>query len=344
LEGQKTTTSKGSAAMNSHVFNQVFRYKQFSRSNVPKKETPVKNILLEQGDKMLEVDFLKHLNEKRTVIGVKASVHLKDDKTGRTVAWVIRKGISEKIIKNLEESTPKLFQHTKGISTKSKRTGNSASAGFRYLGIWKRYTKIPTITCATLSRADIKVKEWLSELEKESYRLSEADTGEEGLDWLATNRMLFYALQAILEKYHIDSFNTFTEIQQKFRSMFPDLPILDMACFHICAVIDGVASKPHRDRNNLSQSFGFTVPFGSKFKGGNIVLHEYNTEITLRCGDVLFFDAANTVHSVTPVTKGTRKAVVVWGCNSLSKTLGISNNQPDNGTALRNKLIEKLNM
>jgi hypothetical protein len=73
------------------------------------------------------------------------------------------------------------------------------------------------------------------------------------------------------------------------------------------------------------------------------VLHEYNTEIALHGGDVLFFDAANTVHSVTPITQGMRNAVVVWACNSLSKGLGICNEKPDNGTTLRNKLIKKLN-
>jgi hypothetical protein len=60
---------------------------------------------LEQGEKMLEVDFLKHLNEKRTVIGVKASVYLKDDKTGRTVAWVIQKGVSKKLSKTSKSDT-----------------------------------------------------------------------------------------------------------------------------------------------------------------------------------------------------------------------------------------------
>jgi predicted 2-oxoglutarate/Fe(II)-dependent dioxygenase YbiX len=111
--------------------------------------------------------------------------------------------------------------------------------------------------------------------------------------------------------------------------------------FHICAVINGSSAEPHLDLGNLSQAYGFTVPFGN-FKGGNIVLHEYQVEIELREGDFLFFDASSIVHSVTPVTEGNRIAAVIWACKNAASAVGISN-QKSQETSLKINLVKRLN-
>jgi hypothetical protein len=147
--------------------------------------------------------------------------------------------------------------------------------------------KLPTITSTTISREITQSYEWLSKFKNKECCL-DANAKEVGLEWLASNRMLFYGLQEILKKHNPESFDVFSNIQQKFRTTFPDMVCPDLACFHIRAVINGMASKPHREQNNVSQAFGFTVPFRANFKGGNIVLHKNNTEIILCKGGALF--------------------------------------------------------
>jgi hypothetical protein len=56
---------------------------------------------------------------------------------------------------------------------------------------------MPAITRSTISKEDSQIYDWLSELEKEGHRLADANAGEVGLEWLASNRMLFYALQVL---------------------------------------------------------------------------------------------------------------------------------------------------
>jgi hypothetical protein len=46
------------------------------------------------------------------------------------------------------------------------------------LSLWKKYSKLPAITCSTIKQKDSPLYDWLSELEKEGHRLAtHADPG-----------------------------------------------------------------------------------------------------------------------------------------------------------------------
>jgi hypothetical protein len=92
-------------------------YGQLSRSKAPKHATTMTNILLESGESTLTTNFEGLFRGERIIIAADKAFHIKDLNIGKTVAWVIRDGVSAKIHQKLIKTTPKLFHNTKGTSS-----------------------------------------------------------------------------------------------------------------------------------------------------------------------------------------------------------------------------------
>lgn len=70
-------------------------------------------------------------------------------------------------------------------------------------------------------------------------------------------------------------------------------------------------SAPHFDHHDAHDGLTCVMPFGD-FTGGDFIIHDYGTRITLREGDVLFFRSWLQLHSTMPVTSGQRYSIVFF--------------------------------
>ena len=77
---------------------------------------------------------------------------------------------------------------------------------------------------------------------------------------------------------------------------------------HIFTCHEGAEMVKHYDTNSYDT---FVIILEDKFEGGVFYLDGNRTEFKKR-GDVARYNGSTTPHKVTPITKGTRKVLVVW--------------------------------
>jgi hypothetical protein len=77
---------------------------------------------------------------------------------------------------------------------------------------------------------------------------------------------------------------------------------------HTLTYKQGAVMKRHRDTNSADT---FVIILEDNFEGGVFYLNEQPTKFKKR-GDVARYHGDTDFHSVTPITKGTRKVLVVW--------------------------------
>ena len=80
--------------------------------------------------------------------------------------------------------------------------------------------------------------------------------------------------------------------------------VVDGTCFTTLTVNKNYRTAEHRDAGDLSQGFSNIAVFsnGRKFSGGHLVLPEFNVEICLRPGDLLFVANHEHIHQNTAIT------------------------------------------
>jgi len=77
---------------------------------------------------------------------------------------------------------------------------------------------------------------------------------------------------------------------------------------HTLIYNQGAVLKKHRDTNSADT---FVIILEDNFEGGVFYLNEQPTKFKKR-GDVARYHGDIDFHSLTPITKGTRKVLVVW--------------------------------
>jgi hypothetical protein len=73
-----------------------------------------------------------------------------------------------------------------------------------------------------------------------------------------------------------------------------------------------VESQPHKDKTDAFFSLAALFAFGTFTGGGNVVLWEQKTIITMDSGDALFLPAHLITHSNQPVINGVRHSLVAY--------------------------------
>jgi len=83
---------------------------------------------------------------------------------------------------------------------------------------------------------------------------------------------------------------------------------------HTLTYRQGAEMKRHRDTNSADT---FVIMLEDDFEGGVFYLNEEPTQLKKR-GDAARYHGHTNFHSVTPITKGTRKVLIVWYANKES--------------------------
>lgn len=83
---------------------------------------------------------------------------------------------------------------------------------------------------------------------------------------------------------------------------------------HTLIYRQGAEMKRHRDTNSADT---FVIMLEDNFEGGVFYLNEEPTQFKKR-GEVARYHGHTNFHSVTPITKGTRKVLIVWYANKES--------------------------
>lgn len=83
---------------------------------------------------------------------------------------------------------------------------------------------------------------------------------------------------------------------------------------HTMTYRQGAEMKRHRDTNSADT---FVIMLEDDFEGGVFYLNEEPTQLKKR-GDAARYHGHTNFHSVTPITKGTRKVLIVWYANKES--------------------------
>ena len=93
-------------------------------------------------------------------------------------------------------------------------------------------------------------------------------------------------------------------LQKEFCETIDPRFVIDGTCFTTLTVNKNYRTAEHRDAGDLSQGFSNIAVFsnGRKFSGGHLVLPEFNVEICLRPGDLLFVANHEYIHQNTAIT------------------------------------------
>jgi GNAT superfamily N-acetyltransferase len=93
-------------------------------------------------------------------------------------------------------------------------------------------------------------------------------------------------------------------LQKEFCETIDPRFVISGTCFTTLTVNKNYRTAEHRDSGDLSQGFSNIAVFsnGRKFSGGHLVLPEFNVEICLRPGDLLFIANHEYIHQNTAIT------------------------------------------
>jgi PKHD-type hydroxylase len=76
--------------------------------------------------------------------------------------------------------------------------------------------------------------------------------------------------------------------------------------------IDSLMGQPNENKNGLHRKLSMTLLLNDDFEGGDFEINLSQPEkIDVRKGRAIFFPS-HILHRVTPITKGTRKSLVIW--------------------------------
>ena len=93
-------------------------------------------------------------------------------------------------------------------------------------------------------------------------------------------------------------------LQKEFCETIDPRFVVEGTCFTTLTVNKNYRTAEHRDAGDLSQGFSNIAVFsnGRKFSGGHLVLPEFNAEICLKPGDLLFVANHEYIHQNTAIT------------------------------------------
>lgn len=76
--------------------------------------------------------------------------------------------------------------------------------------------------------------------------------------------------------------------------------------------VDSIVGQPNRQGHGLHRKLSMTLLLNDDFEGGDFEVNLSKPEkVNVRKGRAIFFPSF-VLHRVTPVTKGTRKSLVIW--------------------------------
>ena len=113
-------------------------------------------------------------------------------------------------------------------------------------------------------------------------------------------------------------------LQKEFCETVDPRFVISGTCFTTLTVNKNYRTAEHRDSGDLSQGFSNIAVFsnGRKFSGGHLVLPEFNVEICLRPGDLLFVANHEYIHQNTAITnddpESERLSVVAYARESFA--------------------------
>jgi hypothetical protein len=181
-------------------------------------------------DKMTDAEVFRSFLSvaPRRKIKKDASIMIKDSKTGKLLAWVIRGAVCGKISSIVKTSSTALFESNLKTTNRSTKRFKSQEEQrqIRFLGIWRKYSskaKFTSATCPTANDTDLaKWEEAILDIEKEGLLLIESGQNEEGLNWINQARPLFQLCGKFLELFQPAVYDTYKSIKDRLQQSTPD--------------------------------------------------------------------------------------------------------------------------
>jgi len=147
-------------------------------------------------------------------------------------------------------------------------------------------------------------------LEKLISTTSKTENNQEG-KLTPIQEHIYEHRHSVLPNIEIEYYSTTNEDLNKALSDILGIENIIPITIHTFNYNVGAYSNRHRDTNSADT---FVIILEDEYEGGDFYLNDELTQFRNR-GDVASYVGRECLHSVTPITKGSRKVLVVWYTN-----------------------------